>query len=194
MIRIGDTVISLDLLKERFRCDLSECKGNCCRYGDAGAPLTKAEAIILKEIYPSIKHYLRPEGRDSIDKNGTSVSDRDGELVTTLIGDAECAYTILSGDILLCGIEKAWYDGISTFRKPLSCHLFPVKVKEFSDFTAVTYEQWSICQGGRVAGKKDNLRLSSFLREPLVRAFGTEWYKELEVVIRELPASGIVEI
>jgi hypothetical protein len=192
MIRIGETVISLDLLTEKFCCDLSVCKGNCCRYGDAGAPLTESEAAILNEIYPDIKGYLRKEGIESIEQYGTSLTDVEGELVTPLIGDAECAYTVLSGDIFLCAIEKAWHDGIISFRKPLSCHLFPVRTKDFTDFTAVNYEKWSICQGGREAGRRDNLPVYTFLQEPLIRAFGADWYDELVIVRKELDSTGLI--
>lgn len=194
MIRIGNTVVTLDLLRERFRCDLSVCKGNCCRYGDAGAPLTFDEAKILSRIYPDVKPYLRPEGINSIEVSGTSVRDREGELVTPLIGTEECAYTILVEGIYMCAIEKAFNDGVVNFRKPLSCHLFPVRIKEFSDFTAVNYEEWSICQGGRIAGKMDDVKVFRFLEEPLKRAFGKDWFKELEIVHRELPGSGIADI
>jgi hypothetical protein len=194
MLKIGDTIVSLDLLRERFCCDLSVCKGNCCRYGDAGAPLTEAEAKILHEIYPKIRNYLRAEGTEAIDSQGTSVTDMLGEPVTTLVDNAECAYAVISGDIFMCGIEKAWNDGATTFRKPVSCHLFPVRVREYADFTAVNYERWSICQGGRDKGRKEDLRVYRFLKEPLLRAFGTDWYSELEIIRRELPASGLAEI
>jgi hypothetical protein len=194
MLRIGDTVVSLDLIRERFRCDLSICKGNCCRYGDAGAPLTAGEAKTLNEIFPEIKPYLRPSGITAIELAGTSTLDKEGERVTPLIGNEECAYTVVIDDVYMCAIEKAFYDGVITFRKPLSCHLFPVRIKEFSDFTGVSYEEWSICQGGRIAGKVDDLLVFRFLKEPLLRAFGKEWYRELEIVHRELPGSGITDI
>ncbi|MBE0677058.1 MAG: DUF3109 family protein [Bacteroidales bacterium] len=194
MLKIGDTIVSLDLLSERFCCDLSVCKGNCCRYGDAGAPLTDDEAKILREIYPKIRKYLRNEGAEAIDSQGTSVTDMLGEPVTTLVDNAECAYAVMSGDIFMCGIEKAWNDGATTFRKPVSCHLFPVRVREYADFTAVNYERWSICQGGRDNGRKEDLRVYRFLKAPLIRAFGNDWYSELEIIRRELPASGLAEI
>lgn len=194
MLKIGDTVVSLDLIRERFRCDLSVCKGNCCRYGDAGAPLTADEARLLKDIYPDIKPFLRPEGIIAIELTGTSTRDKDGEWVTPLIGNEECAYTSIVDEIYMCAIERAFNKGAVTFRKPLSCHLFPVRVKEFTDFTGVSYEEWSICQGGRIAGKVDDIRVYHFLREPLIRAFGKEWYRELEIIHRELPRSGIVDI
>lgn len=194
MLRIGNTVVTLDLLRQRFRCDLSVCKGNCCRYGDAGAPLTFDESKTLSLIYPVIKAYLRPEGINSIEVSGTSVRDKDGELVTPLIGTEECAYTTLINGIYMCAIEKAYNDGVVNFKKPVSCHLFPVRIKQFSDFKAVNYEEWSICQGGRIAGKLDDVRVFRFLEEPLVRALGKDWYKELEIVYRELPGSGLADI
>jgi hypothetical protein len=178
MLKIGDTIVSLDLLSERFICDLSVCKGNCCRYGDAGAPLTEVEAEILQDIYPQIKKYLRPEGVEAIERLGTSVTDMLGEPVTTLVGDAECAYAVVSGDIFMCGIERAWNDNVIAF----------------SDFTAINYERWSICKGGRDRGTREDLRVYSFLKEPLIRAFGQDWYTELEIIRRELPASGLADI
>jgi hypothetical protein len=194
VIRIGNTVVSIDLLRERFKCDLSVCKGNCCRYGDAGAPVTFEEAGILKKILPDITPFLRPEGLNAIEISGTSIRDKDGELVTPLIGNEECAYTMLVDGIYLCAIEKAFNDGVITFKKPLSCHLFPVRIKQFKDFTAVNYEELSICQGGRLAGKLEEMRVYRFLHQPLLRALGKDWYKELELVHRELPGSGIIDI
>jgi hypothetical protein len=188
MIRIGDTVVSLDLIRERFRCDLKSCRGNCCRYGDAGAPLTDGEAIILKDIYPSVKPFLRPEGVKAIETQGTSVIDSDGEQVTPLIGDAECAYAILSGNIFMCGIEKACNEGLVSFRKPLSCHLFPVRIRDFTGFTAVNYEKWAICLAGRETGRNEDILLHVFLKDPLIRAFGEDWYNELLTIERELPS------
>ncbi|MBM3419782.1 MAG: DUF3109 family protein [Bacteroidetes bacterium] len=194
MVRIGDTIVSLDIIGERFRCDLSVCRGNCCRYGDAGAPLTPGESKILVSLFPILKSYLRPEGIDTIEQQGTSTTDFQGELVTPLINGEECAYTIVKDGIYMCGIEKAWHDGAIGFLKPLSCHLFPVRIKQFDDFTAVNYEKWSICQGGRESGRLNDLRVYRFLKQPLIRAFGGDWYNELETVRRELPASGISDI
>ena len=165
-----------------------------CALPISGAPLTVSEAAILKEIYPDIRSYLRKEGIESVEQYGTSVTDIEGELVTPLIGDAECAFTILEGDIFFCAIERAWNDGVVSFRKPLSCHLFPVRVKDFPDFTAVNYEKWSICHGGREAGLREKLPAYTFLRESLTRAFGSDWYKELETVRRELKSAGMIDV
>ncbi len=127
MLRIGDTIFSLDILEKKFKCNLPKCFGNCCRYGDSGAPLTAEEADILEEIWPNVKPYLRNEGIDQIETVGTSTIDFENDIVTPLIGNAECAYTILRDNVFMCGIELAWSDGRTTFQKPVSCHLVPGK-------------------------------------------------------------------
>jgi len=190
MLRIGDTIFSFDVLEKRFRCNLPECLGNCCRYGDSGAPLSEPEGEILKNIWPEIKHYLRPEGIRAVEEKGTSVSDRDNELVTPLIGTEECAYSILRGNIFMCGIEKAWSNGKTDFQKPLSCHLFPLRVKQFSDFTAVNYQELSICSGACDTGSKEGIYVYEFLKVPMIRAFGEEMYGELCIAAEELRKTG----
>lgn len=180
MLQIDDTIVSLALIEKRFLCDLAACKGSCCRYGDTGAPLTADEAAALDRIWTDLWPYLRPEGIRAIEKLGTSVTDIEGELVTPLINNAECAYTVMDDDIYKCGIETAFNAGAVDFRKPLSCHLFPVRVKQYRSFRAVNYEEWSICKPGVACGAQQNLELYVFLREPLVRAFGEEWYNRLQ--------------
>jgi len=180
MLQIDDTIVSLALIEKRFLCDLSACKGSCCRYGDTGAPLTAEEASLLDRIWPDLWPFLRPEGIRAIEKNGTSVTDIEGELVTPLINNEECAYTIMDGDIYKCGIEAAFDAGAVSFRKPVSCHLFPVRIKQYRNFRAVNYEEWSICKPGVACGRKENMELFIFLREPLIRAFGQEWYDKLQ--------------
>lgn len=179
MLQIDDTIVSLALIENKFSCDLSKCKGSCCRYGDTGAPLTPEEASILERILPDILPFLSHEGIRAIDKLGTSVKDIEGELVTPLINNKECAYAIMEGDIYKCGIEVAFNAGVVDFRKPLSCHLFPVRVKKYRNFRAVNYEEWAICSPGRAAGIKMNIDLCVSLHDPLVRAFGQEWYDKL---------------
>ena len=179
MIQIDDYLISLDLLDKKFVCDLPLCLGNCCRYGDSGAPLTSEEVVILEEIKDAVKPYLRPEGIRTIEEKGTSIEDFEGDMVTPLIGSEECAYTILRGNIFMCGIEKAWAEGKISFRKPVSCHLFPVRLKKYSGFTAVNYEEWSICHAAREKGRRDGVYVFEFLKEPLTRALGEETYQKL---------------
>ncbi len=191
MLRIGDTIFSFDVLEKKFRCNLSECLGNCCRYGDSGAPLSEKEAKKLMEIWPEVKPYLRPEGIRAIIEKGTSTHDFENELVTPLIGTEECAYSILEGNIFMCGIEKAWSDGKTDFQKPLSCHLFPVRIKQFSDFRAVNYQELSICASAREKGSEEGLFVYEFLKEPLIKAVGEETYNELCIAAEELRKSGI---
>jgi len=186
MIRIGNTIFSFDILEKKFRCDLPECLGNCCRYGDSGAPLTDDEARILEEIWPVIRSYLRQEGIESIEKQGTSIIDRENDRVTPLINNEECAYTILNDSIYMCGIEKAWSDKMISFQKPLSCHLFPARMKRFSGFTAVNYEEIAICSSARTFGTGEGMYLYEFLKTPLIRALGEKTYNELCIAAREL--------
>ena len=183
MLRINDAIFSFDILQKKFKCNLSECYGNCCRYGDSGAPLNTSEVKILEEIYPKIKHLLRPEGVSAIETKGTSVKDFENDNVTSLIGDEECAYSLKEGDIYLCGIEKAFEAGIIDFRKPLSCHLFPAKVKYYSNFTAINYQELPICA---IARKNNDVYLYEFLKEPLIRAFGSKLYDELCIAAKEI--------
>jgi hypothetical protein len=186
MLRIKDTIFSFDVLEKKFKCDLPKCLGCCCRYGDSGAPLLAGEVHILKEIWPSVRKYLRAEGVDAINTQGTSITDRDNDRVTPLINDRECAYTIIDGDTYMCGIEMAWSDKMVTFQKPLSCHLFPVRMKKFSEFTAVNYEEIAICSSARDLGNSEGQYVYEFLKTPLIRALGEETYNELCIAAREL--------
>jgi hypothetical protein len=186
MIRIGNTIFSLDVLEKKFRCDLPKCLGNCCRYGDSGAPLQDDEARILEEIWPSVRNYLRTEGVQAIEAQGTSITDHENDRVTPLINNEECAYAIMDGLIYMCGIERAWSEKAISFQKPLSCHLFPVRMKKFSGFTAVNYEEIAICSSARELGSSEGKYVYEFLKEPLIRALGEETYKELCIAAKEL--------
>jgi hypothetical protein len=186
MLRIGDTIFSLEILEQRFKCDLAQCLGNCCRYGDSGAPLTDEEVIILNKIWPEVKPYLRSEGISVIEEKGTSVTDFENDMVTPLIGNEECAYTILDGNIFMCGIEKAWLDGKITFQKPVSCHLFPARIKQYSGFQAVNYQELSICSPAVECGRSESVYVYDFLKVPLIRALGEDAYKELCIAAEEL--------
>ena len=186
MLRIDDTIFSFDILKKKFRCNLLVCLGNCCRYGDSGAPLSAAEAHILDDIWAEVKPYLRPEGVAAIEEKGTSVTDFEDERVTPLIGNEECAYTNLKDNVFMCGIEQAWSDGKVSFSKPISCHLFPVRLKCYSDFKAVNYEELAICSPALKKGAEEGIYVYEFLKEPLIRALGEELYKELCIAANEL--------
>jgi len=186
MLRIGDTIFSPDIFEKKFRCNLPKCFGNCCRYGDSGAPLTEEEAVILEEIWPDVKPYLRNEGIDQIEVVGTSTIDFENDIVTPLIGNAECAYTILRGNVFMCGIEIAWSEGRTTFQKPVSCHLFPVRIKKYPGFLAVNYQELSICQPALECGNDEGVYVYEFLKSPLTRVLGEDKYNELCVAAREL--------
>jgi len=186
MLRINDTIFSFDILEKKFRCNLPKCLGNCCRYGDSGAPLSADEAQILSDILDQVKTYLRPEGIMAIEEKGTSTVDFENDNVTPLIGNEECAYTAVNGNIFLCGIEQAWSDGKISFRKPLSCHLFPIRIKYYSDFRAVNYEELAICSPARVTGEREGIYVYEFLKEPLIRALGEDLYKDLCIAAKEL--------
>jgi len=185
MLRIGNTVFSLDILEKKFRCNLTKCLGNCCRYGDSGAPLTVEEADILEEIWPDVKPYLRNEAIDQIEMVGTSTTDFENDIVTPLIGSAECVYTILKDNIFMCGIEQAWSEGKVSFQKPVSCHLFPVRIKKYSGFLAVNYQELSICQPALECGNENGVYVYEFLKSPLTRVLGEATYNELCIAAKE---------
>ena len=186
MLQIDNTIISRDIFEQKFKCDLEKCKGRCCVYGDSGAPLEEEEAQILEEIYPIVKSYMRPEGIQSILETGTSMIDKDEDLVTPLIQGKECAYTQVKDGIYLCAIETAFFDKKIRFRKPISCHLFPARIKKYNDFTAVNYEKWNICRDAWELGAKEDLPVIDFLKESLIRKFGKSWFKKLSIAAKEL--------
>ncbi len=185
MFQIGKTIVSDDVLEKEFVCNLTACKGQCCIDGDAGAPLDKDETAILEEIYPKIKSYLRAEGIDAIEQQGTWVVGEDGDFETPLINNKECAYVIFDGDTALCGIEQAYNEGLIQWKKPISCHLYPIRIKEYSQFSAVNYNRWHICDDACVLGKELEVPVYKFLKEPLIRKYGEDWYTELENVAAE---------
>ena len=186
LIQIGNSIVSLDLFEKQFECDLGKCKGECCLYGDSGAPLEPEEGIILEKIYQKVRPFLRPEGIETIEEIGTSMTDSDGDLVTPLIRNRECAYALVEDGIYKCGIERAYQKNKISFRKPSSCHLFPVKIKKYSGFIGVNYEQWKICEPARIQGEKKAIPVYRFLKDALVRRFGKKCYREHEKVSAEL--------
>jgi len=182
MIQINDTIISLAIFESSFQCDLQLCKGACCVEGDSGAPLTDEEAMEIELYYPVFEKHLCKEHKAEIEKNGTSLVDNDGELVTPLYNTRACVYTFIDQEgVTKCAIEKAFFDGEIPFRKPVSCHLFPIRITEYDDFDAVNYQEIPICQPGRNCGKSNDLPLYKFLKEPLIRKYGEQWYQELEI-------------
>jgi hypothetical protein len=191
MLQIQDTIVSLDVIEKKFCCDLAKCKGQCCVAGDSGAPLTDDEVYLIEEEYENYKPFLRPEGIEAIEEQGNWVIDAENDQVTPLINGKECAYTIIENGIYKCGIEKAYFEKKTSFRKPVSCHLYPVRLHKYSKFTAVNYDFWSVCQPAVNLGNEQNILAADFLKDALIRKFGSEWYEELRIArdyIKDKPA------
>ncbi len=187
LIEIHDKIISTQIFDRKFVCDLNACKGACCIKGDAGAPLDEEEANILEENIDKIKPFMRKEGIEEVDKTGVFYIDQENDMATTLVNEQECAFVFFDEKgITKCAIEKAQSEGAIDFKKPLSCHLYPIRVKKFNDFTALNYNHWDICEPACSCGDKFNVPVYKFLREPLIRAFGDSFYEELEIVNSEL--------
>lgn len=186
MFQVGKTIISEEILEKEFVCNLSACKGACCVDGDAGAPLEAEELSVIEEILPVIKKYLRKEGLEAIAKQGPYTTNELGEHETTLIDGADCAYVIYDEkNVALCGIEEAYNQGEIEFKKPVSCHLYPIRIKQYSEFAAVNYDRWEICDDACSLGKELNVPVYKFVKQALVRKFGQQWYEELERVAEE---------
>ena len=186
MIQIDDKLISEDLFSEEFVCNLAKCKGICCVEGDAGAPLEEDETKILDEIYPKIKSYLRPEGIQAIEEQGTYTLDFEGDLVTPLVNNAECAYVIFDEKgYTKCAIEKAYEDGVIDWQKPISCHLYPIRITEYSNFSAINYHEWDICSDACTLGKELGVKVYQFLKKPLIRKYGEKFYQTLSEAAEE---------
>lgn len=186
MFQLNKTIVSEEILENDFVCNLAACQGTCCVDGDAGAPLTQEETEILTRIYPQVKPFLRPEGIQAIEKQGAFVIGEDGDFETTLIDGKDCAFVIFDGKTALCGIEQAYNEGLVDWKKPVSCHLYPIRVKEYTDFAAVNYHKWHICADACSLGKELQVPIYKFVKEALVRKFGQQWYDELEKVAEEL--------
>ena len=186
MIQIGDKIISKDLFDQCFICHLEKCKGNCCVFGDSGAPLEKEEAELLFKHLDSIKPFMRAEGLREVNEQGSWVVDRDGDQVTPLVGREECAYVVFEEGIARCAIERAFEEKSIRFQKPVSCHLYPIRVNRLKGATALNYHQWSICEPARILGRQKGLPVFRFLKEAITRVYGASFYGELEIVCREL--------
>ena len=181
MLPLDKTILSDELLQEAFVCDLTRCKGACCVAGDSGAPLEEEEAKTLEEIWPAVKPFLRPEGIQAIEEQGTWVTDADGDQTTPLIDGQECAYTLFEADgTAKCGIEKAYREGAIPFIKPISCHLYPIRVTKYPSFEALNYHRWEVCAPACELGASLKVPVYKFLKEPLVRRYGPAWYEALE--------------
>lgn len=187
MIAIDNVLVSDDVIEAKFVCDLHKCKGGCCEDGDAGAPLEKEEKKILDENFDVIKPYLTREGLDEIERHGKYLYDREFGWVTPTVGGKICAYGFRDAHgIIKCGIEQAYYDGKLQWKKPLSCHLYPIKISKGKTYTNVNYEPRDVlCRPGCALGKKLKLPVYQFLKEAIVRKFGNEFYSTLHQIAVE---------
>ncbi len=182
MIEIDDKIVSLDLLREMFVCDLATCKGICCVEGDSGAPLDIDEVDILEQEWESYAPYMTDEGRRAVEEQGFMVVDVDGDYTTPLVDGAACAYAFEEAGVTYCAIERAYREGKCAFMKPISCHLYPIRVTRFRNGSAgLNYHRWSVCSGARECGKRLGVPAYKALREPIIRAFGEEFYAQMEL-------------
>lgn len=180
MLQIGDALVSLDVVERHFVCNLNACRGACCVEGDAGAPITEEEYRQLQELLPQLLDDLTPAAREVIARQGVAYVDEEGDLVTSIVGGKDCVFTCYGENgRCMCAIEKAFREGRIAFYKPLSCHLYPIRITRYPAFTAVNYHRWKICKAAEVLGRKEGVRVYRFLREPLIRCFGEAWYDEL---------------
>lgn len=187
MIEIDDKIVSADLLRECFACDLTACKGACCVEGNAGAPLEADEVDILEREYEAYKPYMTSEGIAAIERQGFMVIDEEGDYTTPLVDNAECAYSYCENGITFCAIEKAWKEGRTAFRKPISCHLYPIRLVRFSNGTiGLNYHRWSVCKTARDCGKRSDIPVYQALREPIIRHFGEDFFQALEAAANYL--------
>ena len=186
MLQIQDTLVSLDLAERFFCCNLDACHGQCCLDGDAGAPLEPGEADTIRGILPEIWDDLLPAAQREIEANGVSYIDCEGDEVTALVEGGLCAFATTAPDgSWRCAIENACREGRIGFLKPVSCHLYPVRVKKYDSFTAVNLHRWRICKSAEVLGRAKGLRAYRFLEGPLRRRFGDVWYDELKLTCDE---------
>lgn len=186
MIHLGKTLISEDIIEKEFVCNISKCKGVCCVEGESGAPLEENETLILDQIYDTVIPYMRPEGIEAIEKQGKHIIDLEGDYVTPLVNQAECAYVVFEENgTASCAIEKAYNDGKIDWKKPISCHLYPIRVTDYSEFSAVNYHRWPICNDACSLGKELQVPVYKFTKEALIRKFGEDWYNELSLIAEE---------
>lgn len=189
MLEIGDTLISSSLFSEEFVCDLGVCHGDCCLEGDGGAPVADEEIPQIEAALPAVQDMISSEAKSVIASQGVTYKDADGDNLTSLTSTKECVFAYKKDGIWQCALETAFNNGKSAIRKPISCYLYPVRVKRHKKFTAVEYHKWDICKCACENGRKLKVPVYKFLREPLIAAFGKEWYSELCLAAQSFYAS-----
>ena len=204
IIDVAGVLVSSDIITERFCCDLEQCKGACCVEGDAGAPVTLDEIGEIEDALDVVWEDMTASAQAVVDRQGVAYTDREGDLVTSIVGGKDCVFTYYDDleitnsqhsstitHCCLCALEKAYRAGTSKFCKPISCALYPIREKRFSSgLIGLNYHRWSVCECARKKGKSLDLPIYRFLKEPLIRRFGKEWYAELETIVKELAAQG----
>ena len=183
MMEIDGILISEDIKKVFFVCNLDKCKGACCVEGDLGAPLEEDELPKLEEIYDRVKPYMSNEGIFEVNRQGKYVLDIEGDYSTPTIKGKECAYAVYSNGILKCAIEQAYREGKIDWPKPVSCHLYPIRILKKPNIEAINYDKWEICSPACSLGKSLGILLYKFLKEPLIRKYGADWYEKLVLAI-----------
>ncbi|MFV0237966.1 MAG: DUF3109 family protein [Flavobacteriales bacterium] len=186
MIYLGKTLVSEDIIEKKFVCNITKCKGICCIEGESGAPLEEKETVILDQIYEIVKPYMTSKGIHAIESQGKHIVDQEGDYVTPLVNKEECAYVSFEKNgITSCAIEKAYNDGKIDWKKPISCHLYPIRITDYSEFSAVNYHRWPICDDACSLGKELQVPVYKFSKESLIRKFGEDWYNELSLVAKK---------
>lgn len=204
IFEIGNTIVSGDIITEHFCCDLDKCKGACCIEGDAGAPVTIDEIAEIENVLDDAWPLLSASAQSIIDRQGVAYTDEEGDLVTSIVGGKDCVFTYYDNldlgedgkieNCCLCALEKLCREGRTTFMKPISCSLYPIRVKEFSnDMCGLSYNRWKVCSDAVEKGNRLSIPVYRFLREPLIRRFGQEWYDELETIAHEMKEQGLIK-
>lgn len=202
IIQVGDVLLSSEILTEKFCCDLSACKGECCVEGDAGAPVTIEEVAEIEDCLDTVWGDLSASAQAVIDKQGVAYTDQEGDLVTSIVRGKDCVFTCYESlqfttvniKCCLCALEKAYRAGKTRFCKPVSCALYPIREKRLGEgLVGLNYNRWAVCKMAVVKGNQENLRLYQFLRDPLIRRFGEDWYQELLDTVDELKHQGYLD-
>ena len=184
MIQLDKTLVSDDLKEVFFCCDLPKCKGACCVEGDGGAPLEEEEVSLLEDHLEAIFPFMVPSGTEVVKRDGVFDYDDEGRFVTPLVNGRECAFVYFEEGIARCAVEKAFTEGAIPFAKPVSCHLYPVRISRTRMHDAVNYHKWEICRKALVKGHKEKVRLYEFLESALIRKYGRTWYNKLVRLLR----------
>jgi hypothetical protein len=183
MLELQGYLISEDIIEKNFVCNLDKCKGECCRAGDTGAPLDEDEIPVMAELIETVMPYLPKKSQTKIEKEGFWKRDDDYELVTNFHATGECVFVFYDEKkVLKCGFEQAYYDGKIKWKKPVSCHLYPIRVERLKNHTALNYHKWKICSDACKLGKELKVPIYQFVKDGIVRKFGQKFYDELDAV------------